>query len=675
MVKAFLFLFIIAAFSVKGIAQNPYPNNRAPLVEKPYLELPLGAIQARGWLKEQLVRQKDGITGNLDELYPLVMGERNGWLGGDGDQWERGPYWIDGLLPLAYILDDEELKEKIKPWIEWSINNQQEDGYFGPIPPEEPYASEVGIQRSNIKDWWPKMVMLKVLQQYYSATGDPRVIKLMTNYFKYQLKNLPETPLDHWTFWGSRRGGDNLMVVHWLYNLTGESFLLELAEVLHEQTFDWADVFLNQDNLPVGNLHCVNVAQGMKEPVIYYQQSKDSIHLKAVEKGFSDLMRFNGHPHGLYGGDELLHGTDPTQGSELCSAVEMMFSLEKMLSITGNLDFADRLERITFNALPTQATDNYMERQYFQQANQVMVSRQTRNFSTSYEGTGNLFGLLTGYPCCTSNMHQGWPKYTQNLWYATADTGLATIVYGPSEVTAQVADGVEVHFVEETNYPFEESIRFTLTGTTKEKVRFPFHLRVPSWCREATVVINGKEFTRSKGKTVIVIDREWQKGDQMELKLPMHLSTGQWHERSLSVEHGPLVYALKIEEDWKRVQNTKDPEKYGEYYYEVHPKSDWNYGLVKEGNEDITANMEVLRIKPIGDYPWSSEGAPVIIKAKAQKVPYWGLYNETSGPLPFSRIRDRDVETEVEEITLIPYGSSTLRISAFPVTRISKDGN
>ena len=155
-----------------------YTNNRYPLVRKPLMELPLGSIKAKGWLQEMLVRQKNGATGQMDKLYPLVMGERNGWLGGDGDQWERGPYWIDGLLPLAYILDDAQLKAKVQPWIEWALKSQREDGFFGPA---KDYPGEAGIQRDNSHDWWPRMVMLKILQQYYSATNDQRVIRFMTN--------------------------------------------------------------------------------------------------------------------------------------------------------------------------------------------------------------------------------------------------------------------------------------------------------------------------------------------------------------------------------------------------------------------------------------------------------------------------------------------------------------
>ena len=193
-------------------AAAPYANNRAPLREKPFVKLPLGAIRAEGWLRDQLQRQADGLTGHLDSVYPEVMGPRNGWLGGDGDVWERGPYWIDGLRPLAYILGDRQLIEKTRPWVEWALGSRQPDGYFGPAE-DRPFESPA-IQRDNARDWWPKMVMLKVLQQYYSATGDERVIELMRAYFRYQLRELPKTPLGHWTFWGEQRGGDNLGIVY-----------------------------------------------------------------------------------------------------------------------------------------------------------------------------------------------------------------------------------------------------------------------------------------------------------------------------------------------------------------------------------------------------------------------------------------------------------------------------
>jgi hypothetical protein len=266
------------------------------------------------------------------------------------------------------------------------------------------------------------MVMLKVLQQYYSATRDQRVLQLMDNYFRYQLKELVDTPLDKYTYWAGRRGGNNLQVVYWFYNIAREPYLLELAELIHQQTYDWTSVFSNEVLLqanPYAPLHCVNVAQGIKEPLIYFQQSKDSTHLNAPLKGLESLKNAHGFANGMYGGDEALHGNDPTQGSEFCSAVELMYSLESVLPISGNTYYADYLERIAFNVLPTQHDDHFMKKQYFQQANQIKVTHEHRNFDCGYGGSSTLFGTLTGYPCCLPNMHQGWPKFVQNLFYAT----------------------------------------------------------------------------------------------------------------------------------------------------------------------------------------------------------------------------------------------------------------
>ncbi len=639
-----------------------YLNNRPPLISKPYLELPLGAISPEGWLKDQLMRQKNGMTGHLDEVYEAVMGKRNGWLGGDGDVWERGPYWIDGLLPLAYILKDQMLIAKVKPWVEWTLNSQQPDGYFGPATDRGP---EPGLQRDNAKDWWPKMVVLKFLQQYYSATGDERVPKLMLNYFRYQLKELPKTPLNHWTHWGADRGGDNLMMVYWLYNLTGEKFLLELGEMIHHQTINWTDACLTGKLSKQWSFHCVNVAQGIKEPAIFYQQTRDPTFVSAVKAGLADLKTYHGFPDGLFGGDEMLHGNNPTQGSELCSAVEMMYSMESILPVTGETAFADQLERVAFNALPTQSTDDYDGRQYFQQTNQVVVNRHPRNFNTAYEGVAQVFGPLTGYPCCTANMHQGWPKFTQNLWYAAADKGIAALVYAPSSVKAKVANNTTVEIHESTNYPFEEQISFSFK--MNQKAAFPFHLRIPGWCRKPSLKINGEDWPMKIDKGIAVIQREWKDGDAVQLELPMQVEISRWYENSAVVERGPLVYALKIREDWKRVSNA---DKYGPFYYEVYPTTLWNYGLpalsIKNPEKEFAV---VKRSVPKDSYPWNQENSPIEIKTKGVVIPFWTLYNGSAGPLPYSEQYQLKTDPPVE-ITLIPYGCTTLRITEFPVVRI-----
>ncbi len=632
-----------------------------------YSELPLGAITPEGWLREMLERQRNGMSSQMDVLYPQVMGERNGWLGGDGDQWERGPYWIDGLLPLAYILDDEALKAKVQPWIEWALGSQREDGFFGP---STDYAPEKGLQRNNSHDWWPRMVVLKILQQHYNATGDPRIIGFMKNYFRYQLKTLETVPLGNWTFWAEYRACDNLNAVLWLYDRISEPWLLDLAAILHDQSHDYVRMFLESDDLKhFSTIHCVNLAQGLKEPMVWWRVDPQDRYYKAVKQGLKDIRDYNGMPNGMYGGDEALHGNNPTQGSELCSAVELMYSLEEMVKIYGDLDFVDHLERIAYNALPTQISDDFMTRQYFQQANQVKITKSLHNFDINHGNTDLVFGLLTGYPCCTSNLHQGWPKFTQNLWYSTPDGGLAALAYAPSKLETEIS-GTKVTVAEETFYPMDGNIRFAFS-VEKGSVRFPMHLRIPSWTKDAVVKVNGVVHASApEAGKVYVINRAWKDGDVVTLELPMTVSVQNWYENAVSVERGPLVYALKIGEQWER-KEFEEGSIYGKDYYEVYPTTPWNYGLMDFNDPETAFEVKIDRDKLKEDWYWNLESAPIEIKAAAKRIPSWTLYNEMAGPLPYSKIiygpDTKDVH--VEKITLVPYGCTTLRISEFPVIK------
>ncbi|MEK6757310.1 MAG: beta-L-arabinofuranosidase domain-containing protein [Bacteroidota bacterium] len=642
----------------QAITRNTnYISNREPLAVNPYIQLPLGSISPKGWLYEQLRLSAEGMTGYLDEIWKDV-GPENGWLGGKGDSWERGPYWLDGLVPLAYTLRDKALTQKAQKWIEWSLRNQREDGYFGPVAdPSRTFKPEERVlawQEKNKEDWWPHMVMLKVMEQYYEATGDKRVLEFMTRYFQYQLRHLPAKPLPHWTHWAKDRGGENLASIYWLYNRTGDAFLPDLARLVFEQTEDWTGML--ESGKPK-YWHGVNTGMGVKQPAVWYQQSKDERYLKAVKKGIDDLMRIHGQVQGMFSGDELLHGTDPTQGTELCTVVEYMFSLESLLKITGDLSYAEILERVAFNALPTQVKPDLTGRQYFQLPNQVVCDTNYHNFNVRYK-EGILFGLETGYGCCTANLHQGWPKLTAHLWLATQDNGLAAMVYAPSEVTAKVANGIEVTLTEETNYPFDEKV--TLRVKASKSVEFPLHLRVPTWCTSAVVLVNGIEHARPKAGTTLRIARTWETGDKVELTLPMEIRLSRWHEEAVGVERGPLVYALKMTEQWKKVKGE------GRYAtYEVSSTDPWNYGLVIEDLRYPWGSFEVVRsaAKP---QPWTADAAPIRLKAKAKKLPDWNLYGGITGPIPWSPVRSSE---PTEEITLIPYGCTKLRISEFPVAQ------
>jgi len=657
---------------------QPGPAAKPVYVAPVYQPLPLGAIRPEGWLRNQLSIMRKGTSGHLDEVYGKVKND-NGWLGGAGDGWEETPYWLDGALPLAYLLDDKTLQEKVGKYVNWVLDNQRPSGYFGPISKEE-REKQVSVTPANCAagdDWWPKMVMLKVLQQYYSATADKRVIPFMTKYFRYQLEAIKTCPVGKWTDWATSRGADNVMIAQWLYSITKAPFLLELASRLESQSFPWSRWLANRDWVINAatyqndehwmQRHGVNVAMALKSPAVNFQRTKDSAYLKSLATGFHDLMTLHGLPMGIFSADEDLHGNDPVQGTELCAIVEAMYSLEEIIAITGDQRYMDALERMTFNALPTQTTDDYNAKQYFQVANQVQVTRGVFSFSLPFEREmNNVFGMRSGYTCCLANMHQGWTKFTSHLWYSTRDKGLAALEYSPNTISTKVGkNAVPLTIREVTAYPFEETVRFELS--LEKETAFPLQLRIPAWCDEAMISLNGTELRREKGGQVITINRTWKNNDRLTLQLPMQMTTSNWGRNSRAVERGPLVYALKLEEQWEKGHDEKEGD-----YFNVYTKQDWNYGLLESIVKDPAAHLQVKTLQPVSDtFVWNQAHAPLAIIASGKKIPAWKI---TDGIAP-QPVTDRTgiyrgkVNEEEEQITLIPYGCTKVRIVAFPVVK------
>ena len=635
---------------------------RAPLHGGFLKKLPVGQVQPKGWLLEVLNRQKNGLNGQLGTVSDWLDKNNNQWLSDQGSHgWEEVPYWLRGYSSLAYILNDEVMKQEAKVWFEAVLTHLKANGELGPSGTDgDP----------NTPDLWAKMPMLWALQTYYEATGDDRVLTAMTNYFKWEL-TIPNANFLK-GLWQSKRGGDNEWSVIWLYNHTGDASVLPLIEKLHRCGVNWT----MKNDLP--NWHGVNVAQGFREPATYYVYRGNTEMLQAAYDNHHTMrQRYGQVPGGMYGADEnaRLGYIDPRQGAETCAVVEQMASDEIMMGITGDIFWADHCENVAFNTLPAALTSDMRALRYITSPN--MAVSDGKNYGGSIDN--GLLGMLSMSPfssrCCQHNHGMGWPYFTEHLVMSTNDGGLCATLYSASETTATVSNGVTVTLKEDTNYPFEEDIKFTVHSS--QSVAFPLYLRIPVWAENASVIVNGSTTNAQAGKYV-KINRIWNDGDQVTLHLPMTITTQTWSQNkgSVSVNYGPLTLSLKIAEQYKR-RNPSDPDiVQGDSHWqtgvdkskwpawEIFADSPWNYAL-KVDEQHMPIDITVVRKPwPADNYPFTLESVPLEFTAKGQKVPSWGFDDKGMTDVLPTRFAARDAK--VETIHLVPMGAARLRISAFP---------
>ncbi|MDY3917528.1 MAG: glycoside hydrolase family 127 protein [Candidatus Limivivens sp.] len=623
-------------------------------------------IRPRGWLKDQLELQLDGITGSLDEKWGSV-GPFSDWIGGTDNSWERPPYWLDGLVPLAFLLEDEKAEAKAEKWVEWTLNSQRENGDFGPSYWKYEFDDTL---------FWPKFVMLKVLISYYEVKQEQRILDFMTRYFRFCLTLLDTYEMSGWD---QAREGDFAYSIYWLYEKTREEFLLELAEKANAQALDWTDcletfpftrptgfyypwdkVFPEVNRKDLYSVmqyhltHIVNVAMGLKKPVMEYKVRGDRRYLEAVFSGLKSLKQYHGQVAGVFAGDEHLSGTNPTQGSELCSVVELMFSLQLIYRQTKDPTIIDLLERVAYNALPGTITEDFRGHQYDQQANQIKVTMEPRRWYNNGE-RANLFGFEPNFGCCLANMHQGWPKFTKNAVFACRE-GFYFAAYMPIETQWETEDGRNIRIQEITDYPFRGEIQVKLHSDRPGTI--PCHFRIPGWCSSFELLRDGEPVPEGvSAKDGYVSVDVWTEPDreaELTLNLAMEVRTEKgWYHNGMSVAYGPLVFALNIQEEWKKL-----PHGHPEYPdYEIRPLSPWNYAL-----EENSIRVE-KKEGSLSRQAFSKENPPVVLKARGHRLSQWQEECNSAGDLPWSPVFRMQ---EPEEVELVPYACTKLRISVFP---------
>jgi hypothetical protein len=630
--------------------------------------LPLGSIRPEGWLLRQLRLQADGLTGHLDEFWPDVA--RSRWFGGTAEGWERAPYWLDGAVPLAFLLDDGALQERLAGHVARIVDGQRPSGAFGPCP-EDPVATRY--------DPWAILLVNKALVQYHEATGEDRVLEAVARSLRGLQQTLSRVPLFDW---GRFRWFEGLVSVFYLHDRTGEPWLLDLARLLRDQGVDYESLYRTEDvrvptprrGLWKWTKHVVNTAMATKAAALSWR-----IDPRASDRAFAREMieildRHHGQVTGMFSGDECLAGRSPLQGTELCAVVEFLYSLETLFSVFGDPWFADRLERVAWNALPAALAPDVWSHQYDQQVNQVQCTVNPDHLFTTNGPESNIFGLEPNYGCCTANLHQGWPKLAASLWMKTADDGLVAAAWAPCRARF-TSRGVPVTVAVATDYPFRETLEVTVRP--EGRVSFPLVLRVPAWAEGATVRVHGGAAEPMAAGSLHRVEGAWEGETTLEVRFPMRARASVRYNEAVAVERGPLVYSLAIGEEWTRVHADQPHRELPHGDFEVRPTTPWNYGLVLDSAHP-DASLRFAE-QPVGERPFSPEGAGVVARATGRRIAAWRLAHGWAGEISLAdgaraHALPADALGPPEEVRLIPYGCTNIRVTELPRLGPTREG-
>ena len=552
------------------------PARSGGLLPLKYQPLPLGTVTPRGWLRNQLVIMANGLSGHLDLFWDDVADSV--WIGGKSDHsgagHERGPYWLNGMVPLAAMLNatgdatDGSLKvdinEQVNRWISLIVGAQLPSGWLGP---DDGFGG-----KGN--DYWNGWNVAASLLQYadaqttagradVAAKCNEAVLKYVTEVHRRMLT----TPFSSWS---QNRWQDWAYIVHWLLDQAPqgqEQLLWDAAELTQQQSWDW-DAYYDRTGVgrtgafvgkampkfALANVggwtmydHGVNNAMGTKSCAVWYRQSANETDAQRSYKKLAMQDEYHGQPHGIWSADECFGGRDLNRGIELCAVVEQMYSLQHMFRVQGDPSFLDRCERIAYNALPATITPDMWQHQYLQQANEINALYGIKDHVWQTDGADSTgFGVEPNFGCCTANMQQGWPKLVNNVLLrkgapdgkpptiavsmlapVEATVGWGAAANATGSATASTAPATTLKLV--TDYPFGDNATIFVMGKAK------LELRIPGWAAAATVSVNGGAATPVANGSMHAID-----------------ATG----AASTVVHLELRPAVRVERGWGRAAST-----------------------------------------------------------------------------------------------------------------------
>lgn len=615
-----------------------------------------GSTQVDGFLKKWLEIQNNGLSSNYKEQgYPFNTPM---WDGGVGkivpasivyndesaetpsqDAWwtyEQTAYLLDGLVRLGILTDDREKIELFEKNLRFVIEHPDQNGLLG---------HAYGASDSE----WPMAVFFRAVMAYCEFSNDQNA----KNAFIRHYQNLPQEKLAV-----GFRHINNIEGVLKAYEWRKDKSLLEKAVAAYHRHDEYyslhtEDEFeLFRSKIASGRnyvIHGVSFSESIKLPVLLYLYTGDKSYLNDAEKGLAEVLERHEQIPGLPSSNEDFAGRDPLQGYETCVINDFAWSLGYFLMASGNGKYADRMEKIFFNAFPGSLLKDFSALQYLSSPNQVIADSASNN-SFFFRGCATFRQFRSDHSaqCCTGNVHRILPNYLMRMWMLREDNSPSAVLYGPSEYSGTF-NGCDYKITERTNYPCEDTVNFSFA--VPKDMEMPFTFRIPEWCKNPSVKLNGKalnDFEIING--FVTVNKKWQNNDTLTVQLPM-IPVQKFDRYWSHFEYGTLIFSLPVEYSLTR----ENPSPFAPCA--VIPESAWDYAVAADTAAEVIRNSE-------GDL--FSDIPPLTMKIKGVKISNFdeledGRYTPEV-PL-FHHVKS--FETDLE---LIPYGNALLRITAFPDT-------
>ncbi|KAJ7196912.1 hypothetical protein C8J57DRAFT_1419137 [Mycena rebaudengoi] len=656
----------------------------ASLLPPRYQTVPTGAVKPLGWALNQARIQANGLAGHLRDFDGYVNGSI--WVEGGSIEYsemhESAPYWFNGMVSLAFQLEDQRLIGQLREFLDWTLDHQQSDGWLGP----EPFVANATIPRLV----WPRYLILMGLIQYAEAdpTQAPRIKDAMHKFVA--LAN---------TIWKTNQQGNpslgfqfDYQHVRWeelLYSLqwlvdndprdkTDE--LIETMRLVRDDGFSWKNDWFTPANFPkvattvfTMQTHGVNTAEALKSEALAWRVTGDPTDKQNTFDRLDMLYQFHGRASGTFSADEHVAGLNPSRGTELCAVVEQIFSLALIYKTFGNNSIADRVEKIAYNALPAGILYDMSAHQYDQQVNQVRIDDDITIWGNNGPNS-NVFGFEPNYPCCTVNHPQAFPKFWSHSFFTEpANNALIHAFLGPFSFSGTLAQSNHVQVTVDTLYPFGNALTYTISASKP----FSFKIRVPTWAQNSaasTIAVNNARATPLKpdsnshqvvkvnaGKTVIHVN----------LHSPLEIESR--FNGAVAVTRGALNYAVEISHDDTVAAGLRSAQAVNDYItpfdnhthdHFMNATSEWRLAI---DPSTIVVSDKSATTKSIPFFAWAPGSQPVTMTASACQVE-WGTSLGTASAPPTSPVA---CQGKITKVKLVPFAAANLRLGEIPVMSVA----